>query len=273
MSAGRTRLRPRTGPELTVDGRPPGAEGDASSTGRKAGAAEQRMRRRLRRRRLRRWVVVAVPVLVLALLATAGWVLLASPMFAVTTVQVDGTHRLTPDQVRQAADVPIGRAMLRLDLGSVQQRVAALRVVRSATVTERWPHTVVVTVVERTPIATAQTAAGSWWLLDADGVAVTQASSRPTGLVLVALDPLTATPDTLAAASSVAGSLPSSVRRLVRDVTAQTPDSVQLDLVGGAVVRWGNDQDNATKAQVLAALLPHHAHVYDVTAPGFATTS
>jgi cell division protein FtsQ len=48
---------------------------------------------------------------------------------------------------------------------------------------------------------------------------------------------------------------------------------VRLDLAGGALVKWGSAQDSATKAQVLAALLPHHAQVYDVTAPGFATTS
>ena len=271
MSAGRTRVRPRGGPELTVDGRSTG-DGAPPSAARGA-SAEQRMRQRMRRRRLRRWVVVAIPLLVVALLAATAWVLLASPMLAVTTVRVEGTHRLTVDQVRQAADVPIGRTMLRQDLASVQQRVEALRVVRSATVTEQWPHTVVVRVVERTPVATAQTASGSWWLLDVDGVEVTQSSTRPTSLVLLQLDPTTAAPDTLAAAASVASALPASVRRSVVDVTAQSPDSVQLDLVGGAVVRWGDDRDNATKAQVLVALLPHHAHVYDVTAPGFATTS
>ena len=46
---------------------------------------------------------------------------------------------------------------------SLGVRVERLRVVQSATVTASWPHSVVVTVVERTPVATAQTAAGSWW--------------------------------------------------------------------------------------------------------------
>ena len=100
-----------------------------------------------------------------------------------------------------------------------------------------------------------------------------QGPTRPTGLVLIRLDPTTTSADTLRAAASVAASLPPTLRRQVEDVTALTPDSVRLDLLGGAVVRWGSAQDSATKAQVLAVLLPRHAHVYDVTAPGFATTS
>jgi len=236
-------------------------------------AAQRRMRTRLRRRRLRRWVVVAIPLVVVALVAGAAWVAFASPFFAVTTVQVVGAHRLTPDQVEQAAAIPVGRAMLRLDLAAAEHRVERLRVVRSAIVTERWPHTVVVTVVERTPVAVAQTAAGSWWLLDQDAVAVTQSLVRPAGLVLIQLDPTTTSQDTLRASAAVAASLPISLRGSVADVTAHTPDSVRLDLANGALVKWGSAQDSATKARVLAALLPHHAHVYDVTAPGFATTS
>jgi cell division protein FtsQ len=63
------------------------------------------------------------------------------------------------------------------------------------------------------------------------------------------------------------------LRSKVSDVTAATEDSVQLHLTDGGLVRWGSSQDSATKARVLAVLLPRHARVYDVTAPGFATTS
>jgi len=272
VSAGRTRLRPRP-PQLVTDA-------DAASTSKSPSArptaqsvAQRRMHRRLRRRRLRRWVVVGVPALIVVLLVTAAWVVLASPYLAVRDVRVVGTHRLTTQQVEEAAGIAVGRPIVRLDLGAAQRRVEQLRVVRSATVTASWPHTVVVTVVERTPVAAAQTAAGSWWQLDADGVVVTQSAGRPPGLVLIRLDPTTTSDDTLQAAASVAAALPSWLRRQVEDVTAQTQDSVRLDLTNGGLVRWGSAQDSATKAQVLAALLPRHAHVYDVTAPGFATTS
>ncbi len=258
MSAGPMRLRPR----------PPASAGAEPGP-----AADHRFRSRRRSLRLRRLVKIGVPLLVVALVATAAWVVLASPFLAVTTVRVVGTQRLTPAQVEQAAGIANGRPLARVDVTDAQRRVEQLRVVRSAVVTRSWPHTVVITVVERVPVATARTATGSWLLLDVDGVAVTQAASRPQALVLLKVDPGTASPDTLAAAASVAAALPPSLRSKVDDITAATVDSVRLDLTGGAVVRWGDAQDNATKAKVLAVLLTHHAHVYDVTAPGFATTS
>jgi cell division protein FtsQ len=272
VSAGRTRVRPRP-PQVLTDAEATSSQESPGTRPTTKSGAQRRMRRRLVRRRLRRWVVVGAPVLVAVLLVTAAWLVLASPYLAVRDVRVVGTHRLTTQQVEDAAGIAVGRPIARLDLGAAQRRVEQLRVVKSATVSASWPHTVVVTVVERTPVAAAQTAAGGWWELDADGVVVTQSTARPDGLVLVRLDPTTTSTQTLQAASSVAASLPSWLRRQVQDVTAQTQDSVRLDLTNGGVVRWGSAQDSATKAQVLAALLPRHAHVYDVTAPGFATTS
>jgi cell division protein FtsQ len=258
VSAGPTRLRPR----------PPDAPG-----GEPGPTADRRFRARRRSLRLRRWVKVGIPLLMLVLVGTAAWVVLASPFFAVTTVRVVGAHRLSPVQVEQAADIPTGRPLVRVDVAAAEQRVEQMRVVRSAVVTRSWPHTVVISIVERVPVATAQTSGGGWLLLDADAVAVTQASTRPQALVLLHLDPDTVSPDTLRAAAAVAAALPDSLRAKVDDITAASADSVRLDLAGGGLVRWGDAQDSATKARVLAVLLTHHAHIYDVTAPGFATTS
>jgi len=209
---------------------------------------------------------------VLVLIAVAVWVVLASSFVAVTTVRVTGTHRLTPAQVEQAAAIPTGRPLARVDLGAAVRGVEQLPVVRSVEVTRSWPHTVVITVVERVPVAAAQTADG-WALVDADGVVVGRASSRPAGLVELNMDPVTVPPSALRAAAAVAAALPPSLRSKVATVTATTEDSVQLHLTDGGLVRWGSSQDNPTKARVLAVLLRRHARVYDVTAPGFATTS
>jgi cell division protein FtsQ len=256
VSAGPTRLRPR--PPLLV---------------REPAGLNARFRARRRSLRRKRWLRLGIPVLLVALLAGAAWVVLASSFMAVTTIKVSGTHRTSAALVELTAAVADGTPLARVDLVAVEHRVEQLTVVKSAVVTRSWPHTVVITVVERTPVAVAQSAAGHWELLDAEGVDLAGVSRRPPGLPLVALDPATADKNTLRAAAAVASALPPSLRAKVKDVTAATPDSVQLDLADGGLVRWGSAQDDALKAKVLGVLLTHRARVYDVTAPGFATTS
>ena len=59
----------------------------------------------------------------------------------------------------------------------------------------------------------------------------------------------------------------------VTTVTADTPGDVRLTLSDGRVVKWGNAQDNARKAAVLAALLTRPGTTYDVATPDFPTVS
>ena len=261
MSAGPTRLRPHP--------RPPSVVRDPA---RPAGP-DERFRARRRSLRRRRWLRLGIPLLAIGLLAGAAWVLLASSFAAVTAITVSGTHRTTPALVELTAAVPDGTPLARVDLVAVQQRVEQLTAVKSAVVSLSWPHTVVITVVERVPTCVARSADGRWWLLDSQGVDLGGVTSRPPGLALVALDPASADQGTVRAAAAVASALSPSLRAKVKDITAATPDSVQLDLVDGSVVRWGSAQDDVLKAKVLWVLLTHRARVYDVTAPGFATTS
>src|SRR4051812_11084589 len=66
-----------------------------------------------RRRALR----VAVGLL---LLATVSWVLWASPVLAVRTVQVDGASTLPAEQVREAAGIVDGTPLLRVDVDAAR---------------------------------------------------------------------------------------------------------------------------------------------------------
>ena len=272
MSSGPTRLRPRQPAPPPTDRGPPGSAVPAAPRPARTDA-DVRFRARRRSLRRRRWLQAGVPLLLVALLAATAWALLGSSLLGVTTVRVSGTHRTTPALITRAAGVRDGTPLARVNLAQVQHRVEELTLVESAVVTRSWPHTLLITVVERVPAAVAQTADGRWLLVSADGFVLASAPSRPAGLALLAIDPATTDRQTLAAAAAVAGALTPSLRAKVQDVSADTPDSVQLLLRDGGVVRWGNAQDDALKAQVLAVLLTHHARVYDVTAPGFATTS
>jgi len=167
----------------------------------------------------------------------------------------------------------MGRPLVRVDLDAIRDRVEALTSVSSATVTRSFPHTVQITVVERTPVAVAGPSFGPFELVDGTGVDLGRTSTRPKGMPLIQLDPGTADPATFRSAAAVAAALPSTLAAQVLAISASSPDGVSLALVGGAKVRWGGSDRSADKAQVLHALLGHRARIYDVSAPDAPTTT
>ncbi|HZB20238.1 MAG TPA: FtsQ-type POTRA domain-containing protein, partial [Blastococcus sp.] len=114
----------------------------------------------------RRVLQLAAALVAVAVLA---WLLLAGPVLAVRAVHVDGLVTLPADQVQEAAGIGSGTPLLRVDLGTAEARVARLPQVASVEVTRDWPDSVVITVVERAPVAVVGEA-GRRSLVDADGV-------------------------------------------------------------------------------------------------------
>ena len=210
-----------------------------------------RTRRRTSRRR--RLLQVLVP---LAVLAGAGaWVALGSPLLEVQQVEVDGATTLTAGEVRAAAGVVPGTSLVRVDTAAAAGRVGRLPQVASVQVTRGWPDSVVITLVERTPVAVV-TDAGVRTLVDAGGVGFATVSGDAPGGV-VPLDVPTPGPDDAAtrAGLAVLASLPPSVREAVTEVRATGGDDVTLLLTAGRTVLWGGEGDADRKATVLAALL------------------
>jgi cell division protein FtsQ len=201
-----------------------------------------------RRRALR----IAVGLLVLV---TACWVLWASPVLAVRAVQVDGAATLPAEQVREAAGIVDGTPLLRVDVDAARARVAALPQVASVEVTRGWPDRVVITVVERVPVAVVEEE-GRRTLVDAEGVLFDSISGAPPAGV-VRLDVPRPGPDDPAteAALTAVAELSGNLRRVVASVTAAPAGEVELVLTDGTTVIWGPPEDSRAKATALEALL------------------
>src|SRR5688572_2065637 len=157
MSRTGTTTRDRTGSRRRTPERRPAAPVTPLARRRRIPRPRSRRRRSLR---------LAGAVL---LLAAALWFLWAGPLLAVGTVQVDGAGTLSAEEVRTAAGIEPGIPLLRVDVEAVEARVARLPQIASVEVTRGWPRSVVITVVERVPVAVVGEA-GSRSLVDADGV-------------------------------------------------------------------------------------------------------
>lgn len=112
------------------------------------------------------------PALVLAFLAVAagGLYLTAreTSVFAVREVEVTGTSQEVVLAVRAALEPMLGRSLVVLDPGEVEQRLEAVPTVRRASIDRDFPHTLSVTVEQERPIAVVRAGDGAW-LVSAEG--------------------------------------------------------------------------------------------------------
>lgn len=226
---------------------------------------------RLRRRRSRRRLAlqILVGVLALAVVGTGVWLVGFSSVLAAQKVTVTGTDLVSPATVTRTAAVPLGTPLARLDVAEIAARVQTLAPVKSVEVDRTWPHTVSITVTERTP-AYVVNANGTSTLVDDQGVAFATVSKRPDGLIRAEVT--LSDPVVLQSVATVTQALPTSVRGKVERIEAASPESIRLKLTGGREVVWGSADQSTVKGQVLAALLSKKASVYDVSGPANPTT-
>jgi cell division protein FtsQ len=204
------------------------------------------------RRRSRRPIQLAVALLAVGAVV---WLLLASPVLGVSTVQVDGVTTLPADQVRETAGIEPGTPLLRVDVDAARERVARLPQVASVEVTRGWPRTVVVTVVERAPVAVVGVP-GRRSLVDDEGVLFdTVTGDPPAGVVPLEVPaPGPGDPATMAGLAAIEA-LPADMRDHLGSVAARTAEDVSLTLDDGTLVLWGGREESVEKATALAAVI------------------
>lgn len=234
--------------------------------------------RRLRVRRLRTIIILAVALVLLS--AGSVWLLYGSQWLRVERVSVSGTDVLTPEQVREAADVPVGSPLISVDTDAIEARLRRkLPRIDAVDVTRSWPHGIGLKVTERTPVLLVQKG-GKFVEVDDEGVRFATVSQAPKGVP--ALELTLSQPGSRAAslrrfgesrlvreAVRVAGDIPAVVARATRSVKVRSYDDISLELTDGRTVAWGSGEKGAAKARTLTALLkatPDARH-FDVSAP------
>lgn len=137
-----------------------------------------------------------------------GWyAAFESPLFRYEELRVVGLGRATEAQVRHLADLEPGEPLFGLDLGRAAEGVERHPWVAHAEVRRVFPHTVVVQVEERVPVAVLQH--DGLFLVDADGHPFVRA--RPADLDLPMITGIT---------PALAERSPSLARRLLADALA-----------------------------------------------------
>ncbi|WP_246017488.1 cell division protein FtsQ/DivIB [Micromonospora pisi] len=230
----------------------------------------RRFMRRARQRQLRAVLPWAIAGGVLALAGLVSWVVYGTSLLGVGEVRVTGTDLVSPEQVREAAAVPDGQPLARVDLAAVGDRVGALAPVERATVSRHWPGALLIEVVERTPAAVVPQGR-QFAVVDRAGVVFRTVAQRPAGLPLVQVpgpgrdDPATR------AALQVLGALTPQLREGLVEVAVEGPARILVRLADDRTVVWGDATESDKKASVATALLGQRTDTIDVSSPDVVT--
>ncbi|AXJ10741.1 cell division protein FtsQ/DivIB [Arthrobacter sp. PM3] len=222
-----------------------------------------------RRKRILLGTAGIVAVLMAAIVAAAVY----SPVLALRTVTVEGTKLVGADQV-QAALAPLqGKPLPQISEGEVTTLLKPLVQIKDASVKALPPSTLQVRVTERVPVALVKQG-DTYQLVDVDGVQLsTTKDAASVALPVIDGGSGTLPKDLFQAITAVLGALPADVLARLSNASAASADAVELKLVDGQSIVWGNAGEKELKARVLSALLKVPAdpknpvRVFDVSVP------
>jgi len=227
------------------------------------------VRRFTRRSRRRRTTVMTITGIVATLAIVLG-VAVFSPILALREITIDGTARVSEDEVRAAVGEQLGTPLALVDLGHIREQLAEFPLIRSYVTETVPPNTLLIHIVEREPIAQVQRGE-TFGQVDPAGVTVAS-SAEKAALPLVQLDEGGVEGDAFASAVEVLLTMPDSVTTQVDTISATSADDVRLTLSeGGRSVMWGSAHESDLKAQVLEYMLAQEScksqPIVDVSAP------
>lgn len=227
-----------------------------------------------RARRRLRWLVAVAAVLILVLAALG---LSRSPVLAVSRFDIDlgGAQHVSVAQVEFAAGVRPHAPMAGVDVDAAAGRLAALPWVQSAAVVRRWPHTLAIRIIERTPVAQVQSSTGGWLLVDESGQLLEARPEPAPGLLHLKSPPVRARAGANVGAGqrealALAGRLPASLVSRLSDVDG-SGGGLHAGIASGGQVRFCGTGDLAAKILALNTLLarvdPARVATIDVCVP------
>ncbi|PPF19341.1 cell division protein FtsQ/DivIB [Rathayibacter sp. AY1A7] len=249
----------------------PGAENRAVSRAARERRRYERgeVRRFTKRSRRRRLIALVVAGSLVALALIVG-VAAFSPLMAVRTIEIAGTQRVDAAALQSELDDQLGVPLTLVDRDEVGRVLGASPLIQSYSVQTRPPSTLVVSIVERTPLGVIA-AGGRFELVDAAGVVIETADSAQPGYPVLTTASGDASGAGFRATARVLRSLPASLAPQVTAATATTGDDVSLTLQNGTEVVWGGSDESALKAVVLEKLMaatdPAVVGTYDVSSP------
>ncbi len=220
---------------------------------------EDRRRKQERRERLQRvkWlklagVVVGAIVIVMAILA--------SPLFAIRSVTLEGNVYTSKEVVEQVRDLLKGASVFTVDTGKARTILLDDPWVSDVRITTHFPSKALVEIAERVPVVWYVGTDQKVRVVDARGRVIVVLDGWPTKYLQVegtgpSLDAGAVADDAYRAAAQLVLALPDEIRPKVASLALSPGGELSMTLKSGTVVRFGQPADLQNKLVLVVVLL------------------
>jgi len=220
---------------------------------------EDRRRKQERRERLQRvkWlklagVVVGAIVVVMAILA--------SPLFAIRSVTLEGNVYTSKEVVEQVRDLLKGASVFTVDTGKARTILLDDPWVSDVRITTHFPSKALVEIAERVPVVWYVGTDQKVRVVDARGRVIVVLDGWPTKYLQVegtgpSLDAGAVADDAYRAAAQLVLALPDEIRPKVASLALSPGGELSMTLKSGTVVRFGQPADLHNKLVLVVVLL------------------
>ena len=187
-------------------------------------------------------------------------IVLASPIVAVRTVQVEGAKYADAALVRSVSESLKGKSVLTVDTKTASERLESDPWIKSARITTSLPSRVLIQINERVPVAWFLGVDNRARVIDEDGLVLSVVEGRPTEYLWIeGTGPnLTAGANSAAAyraAGQLAMSLPSELAPMVKHLGVAGTEEITMTLKTGTVINFGAPVDMRNKLVNVVVLL------------------
>ena len=184
------------------------------------------------------------------------------PVFRVNNIEITGNEHSTEEQVEEAAGVPQGSNLLRVNAHETALKVSDLPWVDKATVGRSLPNTLVIELEERVVAAFVDAedgphlidTKGREFIIDQPPAEAVEITGEWTSVTLS--DPV-----------EVLSAIPTELRTRIARLDVVEPFVMRVHMDDGRTITWGANEDNKNKARALATVLQMEGDNWNISNP------
>lgn len=194
-------------------------------------------------------IFISLFAFVLLAAATGVYLSYFSNLLTIKNIRVNGLQLLSEERVLELAQINIDSPLIELNSDQITTQLLREKIIKAAEVRKGWPDSVVIEIVERSPIALTDLSSGRF-LVDESGMAFNRAGPND-------VHPFVYAPNDVARglAARVSRELPEWLRPEVSLVESYDGKRAVVILNSGRRIIWGDEFKTQEKSSVLLVLL------------------